>query len=174
MVSSSLEQNSRCNSIRGTIHRSKHPGNPRGTNCDFKAMGQLLALELGRSSEVWWIEHLQCPVLQATSVGQAVAGVAVSVLSFCTTWAAPVPRGGQEKGPADIAGTAFAYFGLSAAVIVASGAGYWMLQFLPFWLHHTYSHSGHSKPLLRPLRIRECIQSPKLSPCPNQKRQCYS
>lgn len=174
MVSSSLEQNSRCNSIRGTIHRSKHPGNPRGTNCDFKAMGQLLALELGRSSEIWWIEHLQCPVLQATSVGQAVAGVAVSVLSFCTTWAAPVPRGGQEKGPADIAGTAFAYFGLSAAVIVASGAGYWMLQFLPFWLHHTYSHSGHSKPLLRSLRIRECIQSPKLSPCPNQKRQCYS
>ena len=80
-------------------------------------------------------------------MGQAVAGVAVSVLSFCTTWAAPVPEGGQEKGPADVAGTAFAYFGLSAAVIVASGAGYWMLQFLPFWLHHTSSHSGHGKPL---------------------------
>ena len=115
--------------------------------CDSKATGQLLALELARLSETWCIKQLQRPVFQATSVGQAVAGVAVSVLSFCTTWAAPVPESGQEKGPADVAGTAFAYFGLSAAVIVASGAGYWMLQFLPFWLHHTSSNSGHGKPL---------------------------
>lgn len=85
-------------------------------------------------------------MLQATSVGQAIAGFAVSVLSFVTTWAALVPEPGEERGATDVANTAFAYFALSAAVIVASGAGYWMLQFLPFWLHHTSSHSGRSKP----------------------------
>ena len=81
--------------------------------------------------------------VQATSVGQAVAGFAVSVLSFITTWAALVPKPGQERSPADVAITAFAYFTLSAAVIVASVAGYFLLQYLPFWLHHTSSHSGH-------------------------------
>ena len=81
--------------------------------------------------------------MQATSVGQAVAGFAVSVLSFITTWAALVPDPGQERSPADVAVTAFAYFTLSAAVIVASVAGYFLLQYLPFWLHHTSSHSGH-------------------------------
>ena len=80
--------------------------------------------------------------MQATSVGQAVAGFAVSVLSFITTWAALVPEPGQERSPADVAVTAFAYFTLSAAVIVASVAGYFLLQYLPFWLHHTSSHSG--------------------------------
>ncbi len=84
--------------------------------------------------------------LQATSVGQAVAGFAVSVLSFLTTWAALVPEPGEERGPRDVAMTAFAYFGLSAAVVVASMAGYWMLQLIPFWLHYTSSHSGHGKP----------------------------
>ena len=81
--------------------------------------------------------------LQATSVGQAVAGFAVSVLSFLTTWAALVPKPGEERGPGDVAATAFAYFGLSAAVVVASMAGYWLLQLIPFWLHYTSSHSGH-------------------------------
>ena len=81
--------------------------------------------------------------MQATSVGQAVAGFAVSVLSFITTWAALVPESGQERSPADVAVTAFAYFTLSAAVVVASIAGYFLLQYLPFWLHHTSSHSGH-------------------------------
>ena len=85
-------------------------------------------------------------VLQATSVGQAVAGFAVSVLSFLTTWAALVPEPGEERGPRDVAVTAFAYFGLSAAVVAASMAGYWMLQFVPFWLHYTSSHSGHGRP----------------------------
>ena len=87
--------------------------------------------------------------LQATSVGQAVAGFAVSVLSFITTWAAWVPEPGQERGPGDVAATAAAYFALSAAVVVASGAGYWMLLYLPFWLHHTSSHSGHGRPFSR-------------------------
>ncbi|CAK0783744.1 hypothetical protein CVIRNUC_006943 [Coccomyxa viridis] len=88
-----------------------------------------------------------CPPIyvQATSVGQAVAGFAVSVLSFITTWAALVPEPGQERSPADVAVTAFAYFTLSAAVIVASVAGYFLLQYLPFWLHHTSSHSGRVK-----------------------------
>ncbi|CAL5222718.1 g5121 [Coccomyxa viridis] len=88
-----------------------------------------------------------CPPIyvQATSVGQAVAGFAVSVLSFLTTWAALVPEPGEERGPRDVAMTAFAYFGLSAAVVVASMAGYWMLQLIPFWLHYTSSHSGHGK-----------------------------
>lgn len=83
--------------------------------------------------------------MQATSVGQAVAGFAVSVLSFITTWAALVPEPGQERSPADVAVTAFAYFTLSAAVIVASVAGYFLLQYLPFWLHHTSSHSSHGR-----------------------------
>ena len=76
-------------------------------------------------------------------MGQAVAGFAVSVLSFLTTWAALVPEPGEERGPGDVAVTAFAYFGLSAAVVVASMAGYWLLQLIPFWLHYTSSHSGH-------------------------------
>ena len=80
-------------------------------------------------------------------MGQAVAGFAVSVLSFLTTWAALVPEPGEERGPRDVAVTAFAYFGLSAAVVVASMAGYWMLQLIPFWLHYTASHSGHGTSL---------------------------
>lgn len=85
--------------------------------------------------------------LQATSVGQAIAGFAVSILSFLTTWAALVPEPGDERSPGDVAVMAFAYFGLSAAVVVASMAGYWLLQHIPFWLHYTSSHSGHGVPL---------------------------
>lgn len=93
---------------------------------------------------------------QATSVGQAVAGFAVSVLSFLTTWAALVPEPGEERGPRDVAVTAFAYFGLSAAVVVASMAGYWMLQLIPFWLRHTSSHSGHGISLTQHTPVLQC------------------
>ena len=95
---------------------------------------------------------ISSPSLQATSVGQAIAGFAVSVLSFITTWAAWVPEPGQERGPGDVAATAAVYFAFSAAVVVASSAGYWMLLYLPFWLHHTSSHSGHG----RPFKISTC------------------
>ena len=86
--------------------------------------------------------------LQATSVGQAVAGFGVSVLSFGTIWAAPARHRGEVRTPADVATAACAYFGLSAAVVAASAAGYWVLQHLPFWHHHCASARGAGTPLL--------------------------
>lgn len=74
---------------------------------------------------------------QATSVGQAVAGFGVSVLSFLTLWAAPGMEPGEVRRPADVAGAATAYFGLSATVMAVSVGGYWWLQHLPFWHFHT-------------------------------------
>ena len=81
-------------------------------------------------------------LVQATSVGQAVAGFGVSVLSFLTLWAAPSTEHGEVRRPTDVAGAAFAYFGLSAAVVAASVAGYWWLQELPFWHHYTRAADG--------------------------------
>ncbi|CAL8462012.1 g1543 [Coccomyxa elongata] len=80
-----------------------------------------------------------CPPIyvQATSVGQAVAGFGVSVLSFLTLWAAPGMEPGEVRRPKDVAGAATAYFGLSAAVMAVSVGGYWWLQHLPFWHFHT-------------------------------------
>lgn len=82
---------------------------------------------------------------QATSVGQAVAGFGVSVLSFGTIWAAPGLQPGEVRAPADVAWSAFAYFCVSAIVIAASAAGYWVLQHSPFWHHYTSAQqiSGH-------------------------------
>ena len=87
-------------------------------------------------------------------MGQAVAGFGVSVLSFLTLWAAPSGKHGEVRRPADVAGAAFAYFGLSAAVVAASVAGYWGLQQLPFWHFYTRTADGRegahrSKCLLR-------------------------
>lgn len=75
-------------------------------------------------------------------MGQAVAGFGVSVLSFLTLWAAPPSEHGEVRHPKDVAGPAFAYFGLSAAVVAASVAGYWWLQRLPFWHHYTRTAAG--------------------------------
>ena len=78
-----------------------------------------------------------CVPDQATSVGQAVAGFGVSALSFLTLWAAPGMEPGEVRRPADVAGAASAYFGLSAAVMAVSVGAYWWLQHLPFWHFHT-------------------------------------
>ncbi len=99
---------------------------------------------------------------QATSVGQAVAGFGVSVLSFLTLWAAPSGEHGEVRRPADVAGAAFAYFGLSAAVVAASVAGYWWLQRLPFWHYYTRTADGRegahgSKCLLRGTASVQCM-----------------
>lgn len=75
-------------------------------------------------------------------MGQAVAGAGVSVLAFLTLWAAPGTEPGEVRRPADVARAAFLYFGLSAAVMAASVAGYWWLQRLPFWQYYTRAADG--------------------------------
>ena len=55
-----------------------------------------------------WDRHqraalMVCRAVQATSVGQAVAGFGVSVLSFLTIWAAPARHRGEVRTPADVA-----------------------------------------------------------------------
>jgi hypothetical protein len=75
--------------------------------------------------------------MQATTVGQAVAGFGVSVLSFVTIWAAPDLEPGEIRRPEDVAKSALSYFSVSALVIAASIAGYLVLQRLTFWQHYT-------------------------------------
>ena len=92
-------------------------------------------------------------------MGQGVAGFGVSVLSFVTIWWAPSSESGEVRTPGDVATAACAYFGVSAAVIAASIAGYWALQRLPLWRHYSRAASmaaGETAllPILKVLLVR--------------------
>ncbi|KAK9838449.1 hypothetical protein WJX81_000010 [Elliptochloris bilobata] len=75
--------------------------------------------------------------VQAASVGMAVSGFGVSALSFGTVWATPSDASTAPRTPVEVAPTATAYFGVSAALTAAAVGGYAALGFLPYWRHHS-------------------------------------
>ena len=68
--------------------------------------------------------------LQGVLAGQAVAGVAVSVLSFITLWAAPVS--GAAATARSLTLPAFLYFAAATATMVACVVGYTAMWRWPF------------------------------------------
>ncbi|KAK9819625.1 hypothetical protein WJX72_000372 [[Myrmecia] bisecta] len=71
---------------------------------------------------------------QAVVMGQAIAGLGVSLLSFGSTWATPETE--VTPTPAAVAPAAFAYFVSSAVVLVVAIAGCLVLNRLPFAMYH--------------------------------------
>jgi hypothetical protein len=80
------------------------------------------------TSQRFWIS-----VLQAVTIGMAVAGLAISLLSGFTLWAGA----GAAAAPTaeDLRAEAVAYFGGSAAIVAAALFGYQLLKRLPYWRH---------------------------------------
>ena len=77
----------------------------------------------------------QCTRTQGVLAGQAVAGVAVSALSFLTLWASPLSGAAATAG--SLALPAFLYFAVATATTALSAAAYtamWRWQFVKaYW-----------------------------------------
>jgi hypothetical protein len=83
-------------------------------------------------------DHCCRTTAQGVLAGQAVAGVAVSVLSFVTLWASPVS--GAAATARSLALPAFLYFAAATTTMVACVVGYtamWRWRFVQ-------SHWGHA------------------------------
>lgn len=74
--------------------------------------------------------------MQAVVAGQGLAGLAVSLLSFLTTWLYP-PHTHTTLTPEDVRPAAFAYFTGAAGVMAWSLLGYLTFPYLPFAQQHT-------------------------------------
>lgn len=85
---------------------------------------------------------------QALVLGQSIAGVATSLLSFITIWGtAP----GQQEFPssADVGPAAVTYFLACATVVCLGILGYWLLPSIDFVQHWTLRGSEHSSDIFR-------------------------
>jgi len=81
---------------------------------------------------------------QGVLAGQAVAGVAVSVLSFVTLWATPLS--GTAATARSLALPAFLYFATATATTVLSAAAYVGMWRRPFVKAHWGSVGGQTSP----------------------------
>ncbi len=81
------------------------------------------------------------PILQAVTVGMAIAGLAISLLSLISLWGAAGASSASHTA-ADLEPAAVAYFGGAAFVILVASAGYYLLPFLRFWQYHLQHQEG--------------------------------
>jgi hypothetical protein len=80
-------------------------------------------------------------------LGQSIAGVATSVLSFVTIWGTPP---GQQEFPSseDVATAAVTYFLACSAVVCLGILGYWLLPSIDFVQHWTLREGELSRDTL--------------------------